>query len=61
MKFRKQVCVDVTKVGISFLAGISILAPRHLGAYTLLPPTEPFQRIFPLRDGPSGSTARRES
>ena len=30
-------------------------APRHLGAYTLLPPSEPFQRIFPLRDGPSSS------
>src|SRR5712692_5259551 len=40
----------VLSVSRNFLFG-----PRHLGAYTLLPPTEPFQRIFRLRDGPSGS------
>ena len=31
-------------------AGISILAPGHVGGYRLLPPTEPFQHIFPLGD-----------
>jgi hypothetical protein len=41
-------------------AGISILAPRHVGGYTLLPPTKPLQRIFPFgdcayaREAPSG-------